>query len=132
MMVGPNTGSSTGDVTAAYSRTWLHSSAVNRPIARGKMGRGELSTLHPANALAHVQDTLVERNGLDPDVIEQVVGGCVTKAGEQSFNITRNAWLAAASATGASFTELTVMETVAGVLSSMPSLVLKVKLSGPR
>jgi len=67
--------------------------ACRTPIARGKLGRGELSTLHPANALAHVQDTLVERNGLDPDVIEQVVGGCVTQAGSQSNNITRVAWL---------------------------------------
>jgi acetyl-CoA C-acetyltransferase len=67
--------------------------AVRTPIARGKQGRGELSAFHPAHLLARVQDALVERNGIDPADIEQVVGGCVTQAGEQSNNITRVAWL---------------------------------------
>jgi len=67
--------------------------AVRTPIARGKMGRGDLCSFHPAQLLARVQDALVERNGIDPKEIEQVVGGCVTQAGEQSNNITRVAWL---------------------------------------
>ena len=67
--------------------------AVRTPIARGKQGRGDLCSFHPAHLLARVQDTLVERNGIDPAVIEQVIGGCVTQAGEQSNNITRVAWL---------------------------------------
>ncbi|MGH0028626.1 MAG: steroid 3-ketoacyl-CoA thiolase [Myxococcota bacterium] len=67
--------------------------AVRTPIGRGKMGRGDLSGYHAANLLGAVQDALVERNGIDPAEIEQVVGGCVTQAGEQSNNITRVAWL---------------------------------------
>ena len=67
--------------------------AVRTPIARGKQGRGDLCAFHPAILLSRVQDALVERNGIDPAEIEQVVGGCVTQAGEQSNNITRVAWL---------------------------------------
>ena len=67
--------------------------AVRTPIGRGKMGRGDLCGYHAANLLGAVQDALVERNGIDPAEIEQVVGGCVTQAGEQSNNITRVAWL---------------------------------------
>jgi acetyl-CoA C-acetyltransferase len=67
--------------------------AVRTPIARGKQGRGDLCAFHPAHLLARVQDALVERAGIDPAEIEQVVGGCVTQAGEQSNNITRVAWL---------------------------------------
>ena len=67
--------------------------AVRTPIARGKMGKGDLSAFHPAHLLAKVQQTLVDRAGVDPAVVEQVVGGCVTQAGEQSNNLTRVAWL---------------------------------------
>jgi len=67
--------------------------ALRTPIARGKMGKGELSAFHPAHLLAKVQDAVVERAGIDPAEIEQVVGGCVTQAGEQSNNLTRVAWL---------------------------------------
>ncbi len=69
--------------------------ALRTPIARGKMGRGELSGLHPAELLAKVQFGLCERAGIDPSEVEQVVGGCVTQAGEQSNNIARHAWLSA-------------------------------------
>jgi acetyl-CoA C-acetyltransferase len=67
--------------------------AVRTPIARGKMGKGDLSAFHPATLLAKVQQALVDRAGIDPTVVEQVVGGCVTQAGEQSNNLTRVAWL---------------------------------------
>jgi acetyl-CoA C-acetyltransferase len=45
--------------------------------------------------LSTVQAALVERSGIDPAEVGQVVGGCVSQVGEQSFNITRTAWLAA-------------------------------------
>ena len=67
--------------------------ALRTPIARGKPGKGHLSAFHPAQLLGRVQDGVVERAGIDPGDIEQVVGGCVTQAGEQSNNITRVAWL---------------------------------------
>ena len=64
--------------------------AVRTPI--GKRG-GWLSGLHPTRALGHVQTELVKRAGIDPAVVEQVIGGCVTQAGEQAFNLARNSWL---------------------------------------
>ncbi len=67
--------------------------ALRTPIARGKMGKGELSAFHPAQLLAKIQQGVVERAGIDPKDIEQVVGGCVTQAGEQAGNLARNAWL---------------------------------------
>ena len=66
--------------------------AVRTPI--GRRGGG-LSTMHPAELLGTVQKALVERTAIDPSVIDQVVGGCVSQVGEQSFNVTRTAWLAA-------------------------------------
>ena len=66
--------------------------AVRTPI--GKRGGG-LSTMHPAEVLSTVLSSIVERTGIDPAEVGQVVGGCVSQVGEQSFNITRTAWLAA-------------------------------------
>jgi acetyl-CoA C-acetyltransferase len=66
--------------------------AVRSPIGRRN---GGLAGVHPADLLGRVQRSLVERVGVDPTEIEQVVGGCVSQVGEQSFNITRTAWLAA-------------------------------------
>jgi acetyl-CoA C-acetyltransferase len=65
-------------------------SAVRTPI--GKRG-GWLSSLHPAELLGAVQRAAVERAGVEAGTVEQVIGGCVTQAGEQSLNITRTAWL---------------------------------------
>ncbi|MDJ0768427.1 MAG: steroid 3-ketoacyl-CoA thiolase [Ilumatobacter sp.] len=66
--------------------------AVRTPI--GRRGGG-LSSLHPAEVLSRVQSSLIERSGIDPAEVDQVVGGCVSQVGEQSFNVTRTAWLAA-------------------------------------
>src|SRR6202034_3178892 len=54
---------------------------------------GVLAGLHAAEILGCAQRALVDRAGIDPAEVEQVVGGCVTQAGEQSNNITRTAWL---------------------------------------
>ena len=51
--------------------------------------------LRPAELLSAVQLDVVERAGLDPREVDQIVAGCVTQAGEQAFNIARNAWLSA-------------------------------------
>src|SRR5205814_7268038 len=48
-----------------------------------------------ADPLGTVQREAVERAGIDPSDVGQVVGGCVTQVGEQSFNIARTAWLTA-------------------------------------
>ncbi len=66
--------------------------AVRTPV--GRRGGG-LSSVHPADLLATAQAALVERSGIDPRDIGQVVTGCVSKVGEQGFNIGRTAWLAA-------------------------------------
>jgi len=66
--------------------------AVRTPIGRRN---GGLSTLHPADVLGAVQSALIDRSGIDPTAVDQVVGGCVSQVGEQSFNVTRTAWLSA-------------------------------------
>jgi len=66
--------------------------AVRSPL--GRRGGG-LSTVHPADLLGAVQRAAVERAGIDPAAVDQIVGGCVSQVGEQSFNIGRTAWLSA-------------------------------------
>ncbi|MDQ3470166.1 MAG: steroid 3-ketoacyl-CoA thiolase [Actinomycetota bacterium] len=65
--------------------------AVRTPI--GRRGGG-LSGVHPAELLGVVQRAVVARTDIDPAAVDQVVGGCVSQVGEQSFNVTRTAWLA--------------------------------------
>ena len=67
---------------------------IRTPVGRGKPG-GLLSGIHPVDLLAGVLDALVTRNDLDPTLVDDVIGGCVSQIGEQSYNITRNALLAA-------------------------------------
>ena len=64
--------------------------AVRTPIGKRN---GGLSTMHPAELLGTVQRAIVERSGIDPAEVGQVVGGCVSQVGEQAFNIARTAWL---------------------------------------
>jgi acetyl-CoA C-acetyltransferase len=66
--------------------------AVRTPIGKRD---GWLGGLHAAELLGAAQRALVERAGLDAELVEQVAGGCVTQFGEQSNNVTRTAWLAA-------------------------------------
>jgi acetyl-CoA C-acetyltransferase len=66
--------------------------AVRTPI--GKRG-GLLSGLHPTELLGIAQIEVVKRCGVDPGAVEQIIGGCVTQAGEQASNVARNAWLSA-------------------------------------
>jgi acetyl-CoA C-acetyltransferase len=66
--------------------------AVRTPIGRRN---GALSGLHAAEILAVPQIEVVKRAGIEPQAVEQIVGGCVTQAGEQASNVTRNAWLSA-------------------------------------
>ncbi len=67
---------------------------VRTPVGRGKPG-GILWGIHPVDLLAGVLDAIVSRNDIDPATIDDVIGGCVSQIGEQSYNITRNAVLAA-------------------------------------
>ncbi|MFI6051386.1 thiolase family protein [Streptomyces violascens] len=68
--------------------------AVRTPIGKGKPG-GALSGTHPVELLAHTLRTLVERSGIDPALVDDVIGGTVDQVGEQAMNTTRYAWLSA-------------------------------------
>ncbi|MCZ9630967.1 thiolase family protein [Rhodococcus sp. BH5] len=61
---------------------------------KGKPG-GALSGTHPVELMAHVLRSITSRNGLDPALVDDVIGGCVGQAGEQALNITRSAVLSA-------------------------------------
>jgi acetyl-CoA acyltransferase len=61
----------------------------------GGKRNGKLSGWHPADLAAEVLTSLVERNNLDPGIVEDVICGCVMQAGAQSINVGRNAVLAA-------------------------------------
>lgn len=67
---------------------------LRTPTGKGKPG-GALSHVHPVHLLADVLKALVDRNAFNPALIDDVIGGCVTKAGEQAINPTRTAVLAA-------------------------------------
>ncbi len=64
--------------------------AVRTPLGRR---RGWLAGVHPAELLGFVQTAVLQRAGLDPDLVEQIIGGCVTQVGEQSNDMVRRAWL---------------------------------------
>src|SRR5579875_1988525 len=66
--------------------------AVRTPAGRRN---GALSSVHPADLLGGALRALVERTGVDPGAVGQVVTGCVSQVGEQSFNVGRTAWLSA-------------------------------------
>ena len=63
---------------------------VRTPIGKRN---GWLSGLPSVELLGQVQSAVLARSGVKPDQVAQVVGGCVTQAGEQGFNVTRMAWL---------------------------------------
>jgi acetyl-CoA acyltransferase len=68
--------------------------AVRTPIGKGRPS-GTLAGVHPVELLAHTLRSLVGRSGIDPELVDDVIGGCVDQVGEQAMNTTRNAWLSA-------------------------------------
>jgi acetyl-CoA acetyltransferase family protein len=77
--------------------------AIRTPLGRRN---GKLKDVHPVDLVAHVLQTIVERNGVDPALVEDVIMGCVMQVGEQGINVGRNAALAAG------FPETTVGTTI--------------------
>jgi acetyl-CoA acyltransferase len=74
--------------------------AVRSPMAKGRLpkdGRpgGALSSVHPAELLGQVFRQLVERTGIDPGTVDDVLTGCVSQVGEQTGTVGRWAWLGA-------------------------------------
>ncbi|WP_066015174.1 steroid 3-ketoacyl-CoA thiolase [Endozoicomonas atrinae] len=80
--------------------------ALRTPIARGKPVVGDLHGFHATELLALSMRAVVEKAGLEYDDVEQLIGGCVTQAGEQAGNITRNAWLSMGNTWGAGATTI--------------------------
>jgi acetyl-CoA acyltransferase len=68
--------------------------AVRTPVGRGRAG-GVLSGWHPVDLLATTLEVLVERTGIDPASVDDVIAGCVSQVGQQTFNVARSAVLAA-------------------------------------
>ena len=64
--------------------------AVRTPLGKRN---GWLAGVHPAALLGFAQTEVLRRSGIDPELVDQVVGGCVTQAGEQSNDMVRRAWL---------------------------------------
>jgi acetyl-CoA C-acetyltransferase len=64
--------------------------AVRTPLGRR---RGWLAGLHAGELLGAAQRAVLDRTGIDPGLVDQVIGGCVTQAGEQSNDMVRRAWL---------------------------------------
>jgi len=98
--------------------------AVRTPIGRRN---GGLSTVHPADLLGAAVGEAVERSGIDPAEVEQVVGGCVSQVGEQSFNITRTAWLSAGLPLG---TAATTIDTQCGSSQQATNVATSLVASG--
>src|ERR1700753_3859453 len=69
--------------------------AVRPPVGRGHPEKGYYRDVHPNELLGRTFKGLVDRAGLPADTGEDVIGGCVQQFGEQSVNVTRNAWLQA-------------------------------------
>src|ERR671932_378837 len=67
--------------------------AVRTPIGRGHPEKGYYKDVHPNDLLGRCYTELLERSGVDPSEVEDVIAGCVQQFGEQGFNIARNAWL---------------------------------------
>ncbi len=68
--------------------------AVRTPLGRGKQG-GKLSDVHAVDLLSHALKSVIERSGVDPLQVDDVIAGCVSQVGEQAINIARNGWLGA-------------------------------------
>jgi acetyl-CoA acetyltransferase family protein len=69
--------------------------AVRTPIGRGHKEKGYFKDIHPNELLGRCYSEVIERAGIPPDSVEDVVAGCVQQYGEQSLNVARNAWLQA-------------------------------------
>ena len=71
--------------------------AVIVEVVRTAVGRrnGRLKDWHPVDLMAQVLTALVQRTGIDPEIVDDVIVGCVSQVGEQSLNVGRNAVLAA-------------------------------------
>src|SRR5262245_58510967 len=69
--------------------------AVRTPVGRGHPEKGYYRDVHPNELLGRVYTEVIDRAGIEPRLVEDVIAGCVQQYGEQGWNIGRNAWLQA-------------------------------------
>ena len=77
--------------------------AVRTPIGKRN---GALAGIHAAVLLGLAQSEVISRAGIDAELVEQVIGGCVTQVGEQSNNMVRRAWMHAGLPNATASTEI--------------------------
>jgi acetyl-CoA acyltransferase len=69
--------------------------AIRTPVGRGHAEKGYYREVHPNELLGRTWAEAIARAGIEPEIVEDVIAGCVQPYGEQSYNIGRNAWLQA-------------------------------------
>ncbi len=82
-------------MSAQQGREVVIVEAVRTPVGRGHLEKGYYKDVHPNALLAKVYTEVLERAGVDPSEVEDVIAGCVQQFGPQGMNIARNAWLEA-------------------------------------
>ena len=82
-------------MSAQQGREVVIVEAVRTPVGRGHPEKGYYKDVHPNALLAKVYTEVLERAGVDPAEVEDVIAGCVQQFGPQGMNIARNAWLEA-------------------------------------
>jgi acetyl-CoA acyltransferase len=80
-------------VGAQQGREVVIVEAVRTPIGRGHHEKGYYKDVHPTELLGATYRAVLDRAGVDPSEVEDVIAGCVQQIGEQSMNVARNAWL---------------------------------------
>ena len=82
-------------MSAQQGREVVIVEAVRTPVGRGHLEKGYYKDIHPNALLAKVYTEVLDRAGVDPSEVEDVIAGCVQQFGPQGMNIARNAWLEA-------------------------------------
>jgi acetyl-CoA acyltransferase len=80
-------------MSAQQGREVVIVEAVRTPVGRGHLEKGYYKDVHPADLLGKTYTELLDRAGVEPAEVEDVIAGCVQQFGEQGFNVARNAWL---------------------------------------
>jgi acetyl-CoA acetyltransferase family protein len=80
-------------MSAQQGREVVIVDAVRTPVGRGHLEKGYYKDTHPADLLGKTYTEVLDRAGVDPAEVEDVIAGCVQQFGEQAFNVARNAWL---------------------------------------
>jgi acetyl-CoA acyltransferase len=76
---------------AGHGREVVIVEAVRTPIGRGHKEKGYYKDTHPNELLGRCYSDVIERAGIPPEEVEDVIAGCVQQYGEQMFNVGRNA-----------------------------------------